>query len=68
MKSCPVDTFKNSLPEAKFLCREVFAYPPRVMDSNHIRDFRWWNTMAPFRRAYREWHLDFRFGKNALQK
>jgi hypothetical protein len=34
------------------------------MDSNYLRDFRWWNTAAFFRRVYREGSPDFRFAKN----
>ena len=64
MRCCPVDTFENNRPAADFLCRELFAYPPSLMDSNHLRDFRWWNTMAFFRRVYREGSPDFRFAKN----
>jgi hypothetical protein len=34
------------------------------MDSNYLRDFRWWNTMSFFKRVYREGAWDFRFAKN----
>jgi hypothetical protein len=34
------------------------------MDSNSIRDYRWWNTPLFFRRTYREGSPDFRLAKN----
>jgi hypothetical protein len=64
MKCCPVDTFENNRPDADLLRRELFAYPPNIMDSNYLRDFRWWNTMSFFKRVYREGAWDFRFAKN----
>lgn len=64
MKCCPIDTFENNRPDVDLLRRELFAYPPQIMDSNYLRDFRWWNTMMFFRRIYREGSPDFRFAKN----
>ncbi len=71
MKCFPVDTFKNNRSTDNFLCRELFAYPPGLMDSNHIMGFRRRDTGMFFRRLYRESRTDFRFAKNTrrdLQK
>ena len=71
MKCFPIDTFENNRSDASLLYRDLFAYPPHFMDSNSIRDYRWWNTPLFFRRTYREGSPDFRLAKNTkrdLQK
>lgn len=62
MKNCPVDTYANNCSGAyRLRQRELFAYNPIYMDSNILRDVRWWNTSMFFKRMYRETAANFRF-------
>lgn len=62
MKCRPTDTYANNCSGGyRLYHRELFAYNPRHIDGNIIRDARWWNTPLFFRRMYKETAGDFRF-------
>lgn len=69
MKCCPVDTYANNCSGGyRLLNRELFAYSPRELDGNIIRDIRWWNTDMFFRRMYRETRGNFKFSVKPKMK
>lgn len=69
MKNCPVDTYANNcFGGFRLLNRELFAYSPRELDGNIIRDARWWNTSMFFRRMYRETKGNFKFSVKPKMK
>lgn len=62
MKSRPIDTYANNRSGIyKIHNREFFAFSPSHLDSNVIRDTRWWNTNMFFRRMYRDTAVNFKF-------